>query len=126
MSLSKPNEIYRASSRSRHVRFPIKTGKVCPAVRSDPDRQLSNAEPLTHLNDSILSQVAMSPLESFWFPGAKGDKVQGFLVKPPNFDASKKYPVKFLLHGGPRALGGTTGPTAGILNSLPPTDTWSS
>ncbi|PYX42234.1 MAG: S9 family peptidase [Acidobacteria bacterium] len=57
--------------------------------------------PVTHVNDSLLSQVSMSPLESFWFKGAYGDKVQGFLVKPPNFDASKKYPVKFILHGGP-------------------------
>jgi dipeptidyl aminopeptidase/acylaminoacyl peptidase len=62
--------------------------------------------PLTHFNDAVLSQVAMSPLESFWFSGAHGDKVQGFLVKPPNFDANKKYPVKFLLHGGPEGAWG--------------------
>ena len=43
----------------------------------------------------------MSPLESFWFTGAHGDKVQGLLVKPPNFDPNKKYPVKFIVHGGP-------------------------
>ena len=61
---------------------------------------------LTHLNDSVLSQVSMSPLESFWFTGAHGDKVQGFLVKPPNFDASKKYPLKFLIHGGPEGAWG--------------------
>jgi dipeptidyl aminopeptidase/acylaminoacyl peptidase len=61
---------------------------------------------LTHFNDSVLSQVAMSPLESFWFTGAHGDKVEGFLVKPPNFDASKKYPVKFLIHGGPQGAWG--------------------
>ena len=48
----------------------------------------------------------MSPLESFWFTGAHNDKVQGFLVKPPNFDASKKYPVKFLIHGGPQGAWG--------------------
>jgi dipeptidyl aminopeptidase/acylaminoacyl peptidase len=58
------------------------------------------------LNQEILSQVAMSPLESFWFTGAHGDKVEGFLVKPPNFDASKKYPVKFLIHGGPQGAWG--------------------
>ncbi len=40
------------------------------------------------------------------FPGANGDKVQGFLVKPPNFDATKKYPVKFLIHGGPQGAWG--------------------
>ncbi|MFZ0144018.1 MAG: S9 family peptidase, partial [Candidatus Sulfotelmatobacter sp.] len=61
---------------------------------------------LTHLNDAVLSQVAMSPLESFWFTGANNDKVEGFLVKPPNFDASKKYPVKFLIHGGPQGAWG--------------------
>jgi dipeptidyl aminopeptidase/acylaminoacyl peptidase len=60
----------------------------------------------THFNDPILSQVEMSPLESFWFSGAHGDKVEGFLVKPPNFDASKKYPVKFLIHGGPEGAWG--------------------
>jgi dipeptidyl aminopeptidase/acylaminoacyl peptidase len=62
--------------------------------------------PLTNINHSILSQIAMSPLESFWFPGANGDKVEGFLVKPPNFDASRKYPVKFLIHGGPQGAWG--------------------
>jgi dipeptidyl aminopeptidase/acylaminoacyl peptidase len=64
------------------------------------------AQPLTHLNDAVLSQILMSPLEPFWFEGAHGDKVQGFLVKPPNFDASKKYPVKFLIHGGPEGAWG--------------------
>jgi dipeptidyl aminopeptidase/acylaminoacyl peptidase len=61
---------------------------------------------LTHVNDALLSQVSMSRLESFWFTGAHKDKVQGFLVKPPNFDASKKYPVKFLIHGGPQGAWG--------------------
>jgi dipeptidyl aminopeptidase/acylaminoacyl peptidase len=71
-----------------------------------PTPPSGSVEPLTHVNDSVLSQVAMSALESFWFTGAKGDKVQGFLVKPPNFDASKKYPVKFLIHGGPQGAWG--------------------
>lgn len=56
---------------------------------------------LTHLNDTVLSQVAMSPLETFWFTGAHNDQVEGFLVKPPNFDPTKKYPLKFVVHGGP-------------------------
>jgi dipeptidyl aminopeptidase/acylaminoacyl peptidase len=40
-------------------------------------------------------------MSSFWFRGALGTRVQGFLIKPPNFDPSKKYPLKFLIHGGP-------------------------
>ncbi len=62
--------------------------------------------PLTQLNDAVLGGVAMSSLETFWFHGANGDNVQGFLVKPPNFDAGKKYPVKFLIHGGPQGAWG--------------------
>ena len=71
-----------------------------------PDCLLSKAQPLTKLNDAVLSQVEMQPLETFWFNGAAKEKVQGFLVKPPNFDASKKYPVKFLIHGGPQGAWG--------------------
>lgn len=57
-------------------------------------------------NGAVLSHVSISLLESFWFKGAFGDDVEGFLVKPPNFDASKKYPVKFLIHGGPEGAWG--------------------
>jgi dipeptidyl aminopeptidase/acylaminoacyl peptidase len=56
---------------------------------------------ITHINKDLLSQILLPPLESFWFTGAHNDKVEGFLVKPPNFDPSKKYPVKFIIHGGP-------------------------
>ena len=89
MSLEAPNEIYT-----------FWLCRECGDLPPPPPRQLS------HLNDSVLSQIEMSPLEPFWFTGAHGDKVQGFLVKPPNFDASKKYPVKFLLHGGPQGAWG--------------------
>ncbi len=61
---------------------------------------------LTSLNDNVLSNILLSPQESFWFAGANNTKVQGFLVKPPNFDPSKKYPVKFLMHGGPQTAWG--------------------
>jgi dipeptidyl aminopeptidase/acylaminoacyl peptidase len=66
----------------------------------------TDALQLTYLNDAVLSQVSMQPAESFWFAGAGGKKVQGFLVKPPDFDPQKKYPVKFLIHGGPQGQWG--------------------
>ena len=47
-------------------------------------------EPLTHMNDAVLSQIDMQPLESFTFKGANDDDVQGFLVKPPRFDPEKE------------------------------------
>ena len=58
--------------------------------------------PLTRHNHDLLSSLDLAKPESFTFAGAGGDQVQGFLVKPPAFDPSKKYPVLMLLHGGPQ------------------------
>jgi dipeptidyl aminopeptidase/acylaminoacyl peptidase len=61
---------------------------------------------LTHTNDALVSQLDLAPLESFWFRGAEGTDVQGFILRPPGFDPAKKYPVKFLMHGGPQTAWG--------------------
>jgi len=61
---------------------------------------------LTHLNDALVDQLEMSKMEPYWFAGANGTKVEGFVVRPPGFDAGKKYPVKFLMHGGPQGAWG--------------------
>lgn len=57
---------------------------------------------ITFTNEEILSQLEMNPAETFWCEGANGDKVQSILVKPPFFDPNKKYPMMFLIHGGPQ------------------------
>jgi len=62
----------------------------------------SDARQLTHHNDARLAQLDISKAESFWFAGAEGTKVNGLIVRPPNFDAAKKYPLLFLVHGGPQ------------------------
>ncbi len=61
---------------------------------------------LTHLNDALLSNAALQPLEELWVDGADKTRVHSFIVKPPNFSAAKKYPVAFLLHGGPEGAWG--------------------
>src|SRR5437764_5316497 len=71
-------------------------------------QDIVNAMTLTHINDAVLSQIDMQPLESFTFKGANNDEVQGFLVKPPGFNPNKKYPLKFLLHGGPQGAWGNS------------------
>jgi dipeptidyl aminopeptidase/acylaminoacyl peptidase len=106
MSISGPIEAYRSATEFSQCEVYWKDQKAPPVRYDVPECQLSKAVPITHVNDSLLSQVAMSPLESFWFTGAHGDKVEGFLVKPPNFDASRKYPLKFLIHGGPEGAWG--------------------
>ena len=61
---------------------------------------------VTHLNDALLAQLDLSKMEDFWFTAQDGTKVQGFLIRPPGFDPSKKYPLKFLIHGGPQGAWG--------------------
>ncbi len=68
--------------------------------------QKSEPMAVTHVNDNVLAGIAMQPLEPFQFKASDGVEIQGFLVKPPDFDASKKYPVKFLIHGGPEGTWG--------------------
>jgi dipeptidyl aminopeptidase/acylaminoacyl peptidase len=62
----------------------------------------ATARAVTHENDALVSQLAVNPAEDFWFTGSAGVKVQGFLVKPPNWQAGKKYPAILLIHGGPQ------------------------
>src|ERR1051326_6200482 len=57
---------------------------------------------LTNENASWLNQTAMPQAESLSVSGAGGTAVQYWLLKPANFNASKKYPAVFLLHGGPQ------------------------
>jgi dipeptidyl aminopeptidase/acylaminoacyl peptidase len=64
----------------------------------------SNVRQLSHQNDSILAALEMNPSETFWFEGAEGTKVQAMLIRPPKFDATKKYPLLVLLHGGPQTM----------------------
>jgi dipeptidyl aminopeptidase/acylaminoacyl peptidase len=96
MSVTAPIEIYAGDT----------AGPGCPAMTGNVDKgkescSLNKDWAITHVNDALLSQVSMAKIESFSFPGALGEEVEGFLVKPPNFDATKKYPLKFIVHGGP-------------------------
>jgi dipeptidyl aminopeptidase/acylaminoacyl peptidase len=67
---------------------------------------VSSVKLLTNLNMDLWLQLDESKLESFWFTAADGTKLQGFLIRPPAFDPAKKYPVKFLIHGGPQGAWG--------------------
>ena len=57
---------------------------------------------VTHQNAALLAPLELPAAEPFWFTGANNTKVEGLLVKPPHFDAAKKYPMLLLVHGGPQ------------------------
>ena len=62
----------------------------------------STPRQLTHTNDALTAQLDMNPVEEFWSDGPGGVKVHSLMLKPPKFDATKKYPMIFLVHGGPQ------------------------
>jgi dipeptidyl aminopeptidase/acylaminoacyl peptidase len=61
---------------------------------------------LTHMNDALLNSVALTPLEELWVDTADKARVHSFIIKPPNFTPGRKYPVVFLIHGGPQGAWG--------------------
>jgi len=79
---ARPAEIYRASS----------SGGVPVA--------------LTHLNDAFLSDYSLAKFEEISVEGAEKARVSSFVVKPPGFREKTKYPVLFLIHGGPQGAWG--------------------
>lgn len=78
-SLSTPIEIYRADSDGR------------------------NARPASRVNEAALQKIEMGEVQSARFTGAGKTPVQAWLVKPPGFDPSKKWPAIVLIHGGPQS-----------------------
>src|SRR5258708_6952554 len=81
-----------------------RTSLILPAELFAASGDGSGARQLTHQNDSILAGLEMNAPEAFWFEGAEGAKVQAMLIRPPKFDAAKKYPLLVLLHGGPQTM----------------------
>jgi dipeptidyl aminopeptidase/acylaminoacyl peptidase len=62
----------------------------------------SELKQITKINDEKIAKAQMGDFEQFNFKGWHDETVYGFAVKPVDFDASKKYPVAFLIHGGPQ------------------------
>jgi dipeptidyl aminopeptidase/acylaminoacyl peptidase len=77
-SLAGPNDLYSAAMRE---------GK--------PQR-------LTSVNEDVLGQRAMNEYEQFTFKGWNGETVHGYVMKPFGFAAGAKFPVAYLIHGGPQ------------------------
>ena len=59
---------------------------------------------LTSFNAALLAQIDFGRVEEYWFDGAAGDRVQGWLYYPPGYDAKKTYPLLQLMHGGPHTM----------------------
>jgi dipeptidyl aminopeptidase/acylaminoacyl peptidase len=59
---------------------------------------------LTRFNSTRAAQLDLPPIENFWFTSSRGKRIHSLIVRPPGFDATKKYPLFVLIHGGPHGM----------------------
>ncbi len=72
------------------------------------DAATKKLKQLTHVNDELFSGLRLSEPEDLWYTSFDGRKVETWVLKPPDFDPSKKYPLILDIHGGPHAAYGWT------------------
>jgi acylaminoacyl-peptidase len=78
---------------------PTDPGDIAVGSRSDPKTRV-----LTALNQQLFTQKKPGQTEEFWFESSVDKrKVEGWIIKPPDFDPAKKYPLILEIHGGPFA-----------------------
>jgi len=70
--------------------------------RSDLDG--SSRLRLTRVNDARMADALVSQPEDFWFEGWNGERVHAWIAKPVGFEAGRKYPLAFVIHGGPQGV----------------------
>ncbi len=101
----------RRLTESGHHRDPRVAGKrvlfgmdtmTAPVDLYTLDPATGDTRRVTDVNRDLLASIVMGGTEQFTFEGWNGDTVYGWTVKPAGFDPSKKYPVAFLIHGGPQ------------------------
>jgi dipeptidyl aminopeptidase/acylaminoacyl peptidase len=69
--------------------------------RADIDE--GTTTPLTTANSVLMAPFGLRKAEEVEWTGALGKKIHGFIIKPPNFDPNRKYPLAVIIHGGPQS-----------------------
>ncbi len=67
------------------------------------DMATNTGQKLSHVNEELLQSLDLGEVEEVWFKGADNNDLQGWIIKPPDFDKSRKYPSILEIHGGPYA-----------------------
>jgi dipeptidyl aminopeptidase/acylaminoacyl peptidase len=102
---------YSATPDAAHIAATISTQtNIGDIAMFDPSRSagLSAPRQITHVNDDLFRNIQQSEPEEIWYKSFDGRNVQGWILKPPDFDRSKKYPLILEIHGGPHGAYGHT------------------
>ena len=85
--------------KNNNIKLSRKVGYSCPErIVTFPNDEL-----IVDTNEEILQNKELPDPEAFNFIGGYNDTVYGWIMKPINFDETKKYPVALLIHGGPES-----------------------
>jgi dipeptidyl aminopeptidase/acylaminoacyl peptidase len=68
----------------------------------NPENGAKTARNISHANSELLAKLDLPTPESVTVPGAGNAPMQMWIIKPPNFDSAKKWPLAYLVHGGPQ------------------------
>ena len=68
----------------------------------------TEARQITRINDELFKQLRLSEPEEVWWTSFDGKRIQGWILHPPDFDKTKKYPFILEIHGGPHSAYGNT------------------
>ncbi|HEY3215879.1 MAG TPA: S9 family peptidase [Candidatus Eisenbacteria bacterium] len=109
---SAPREVVRGGtvagpmpSRDGRLLFTLQNLVQPPEVYAAP---VAGGEPqrLTRFTEPVMERVALGEVREHWFEGAYGEKVQMFMVLPPDYEAGKLCPLVHVIHGGPHGISG--------------------
>jgi len=87
------------------VSTPVSIGDLFVVQMAAPRSGMTQ---ITHVNDALFSTLDQSTPEEFWYTSFDGARVQGWILKPPQFDPAKKYPLILEIHGGPHTAYGNS------------------
>ncbi len=91
-----------AVSNNGQTLYCARSGLTGPTEIYAVTKRTSAVHRLTHENDALLTSLRIGMMHDVYWTGADNAHIQGFLMTPPGFDSTKKYPAIVLIHGGPQ------------------------
>jgi dipeptidyl aminopeptidase/acylaminoacyl peptidase len=86
------------------IRSTPRSPGVLATFKIDGIQNAAGWKTLVDVNEDVLSSVKLGDMEELWYSSKDGLKVQGWLIKPANFEPGKKYPMVLWIHGGPWSM----------------------
>jgi dipeptidyl aminopeptidase/acylaminoacyl peptidase len=99
--LTGPGRVEAFDVGAKHIVFALSSLKSPAELHTVTPR--GDLRELPRVNAEAMSELALGEPEQFTFAGANGETVHAYAMRPANFDAKKRYPIAFIVHGGPQA-----------------------